>query len=381
MNCHFIKIAFTFAFLFSVQFLPAGNLPQTEVFAPPRSIENQWVEFPLGKHVYFHLPSISSARSIIQSTVTDSHLRSLLFKRLSRQLNDEETHESSNQNDLHGNLEHWPNVFLKLTIEEFDSLPHETVQALYQIQYDYFQYIPDFFSHQEVKNISNPRKKSKFLKSKITIKRKKSRESGVVINPHSLSQLTAEKRRGFIYQQIDQDHNTSFVISDKFKSQQLPKALTELLGSYCPLNGPNCFYAAIKASGLTKKEPFYVEDLLLFEILKSSTISLSAGEPLEIGDVFVFSSHLNEADHAAVFVGMDSESGKLLLFTKNGLDKFSSFNIQTYDHVVEIYFQKRPYALRVFRPVPGLKRLKAQNGFWNKVYHCKGRIKGIRRTN
>jgi len=119
--------------------------------------------------------------------------------------------------------------------------------------------------------------------------------------------------------------------------------IREAVNGFATCAGPNCFNAALKASGINHEVPKYQNIHQLSAELSRARHSLSPGTPLEPGDILVYADPQGIPQHAVYYLGED------LVFHKSGFNALRPYVFQDKAIVEEMYFQGIPYQLYVFR--------------------------------
>lgn len=125
----------------------------------------------------------------------------------------------------------------------------------------------------------------------------------------------------------------------------LPRYIRRHLNRFQACSGANCYAAALSALGPYEGSGRYEEDDRMMARLESPLYAEVSGAEPEPGDVLVYRNPgSTEYGHASVYLGDG------LVFTKNGVGRYTPYLLQTRAENEFLYFPRGEMRMRAFRP-------------------------------
>jgi hypothetical protein len=139
--------------------------------------------------------------------------------------------------------------------------------------------------------------------------------------------------------------------------------IRKVIDSYSDCHGPNCFNAGINVNRGKGYKVEYTTDFSLFLETSKNYRVVESSEPLQAGDLFVYSNSKGLTTHVSSYLGDG------VVFTKNGLSKFKPYLFQKIEKNEQVYFPDGKYRLEVFRlPKDGEGAIR-HRGIFDRVYY------------
>ena len=130
----------------------------------------------------------------------------------------------------------------------------------------------------------------------------------------------------------------------------MPPFIRTHLGRYTEVTGPNCFNASLNVNRGTDFALEYEDQFALLARLHNGYRAVRPHEDLVLGDLMLYQEMIASRDvpqyaHAATYIAPD------LVFTKNGLNKFNPYILQSAEALTAAYFPQGKYFVSAYRPI------------------------------